>query len=127
MTVLIADDDEDQLAVRGALLRRSGFGTLEASSVSVALRMAEREKPSCALIDLCLPTEQDGLRLIQEIKQQYPAMLVFVLTGRAVNKNIPELQGIDGIFVKGSAIREVISRLREGRERSLPGSLEIQR
>lgn len=127
MTVLIADDDEDQLAVRGALLRRSGFGTLEASSVSVALRMAEQEKPFCALIDLCLPTEQDGLRLIQEIKQQYPAMLVFVLTGRAVNKNIPELQGIDGIFVKGSAIREVISRLREGRERSLPGSLEIQR
>jgi len=113
MTVLIADDDDDQLAVRGALLRRSGFGTLEASDVPAALQIAERENPSCALIDLCLPTEQDGLRLIREMRQRYPAMPVFVLTGRSVNKDIPELQSVDGIFVKGSAIREVISRLRD--------------
>ena len=114
MTVLLADDDEDQLAIRGALLRQSGFQTLEASNAPAALRMAEAEKPSCALIDLCLPTEQDGLYLIREIKQRYPALSVFVLTGRAVSdKNAPELQGVDGIFVKGSAIREVISRLRD--------------
>ena len=113
MTVLIAEDDEDQLAIRSALLRRSGFGTLEASNVPAALEIVEREKPSCALIDLCLPTEQDGLRLIREMKQRYPAMPVFVLTGHSVNKDTPELQGVNGIFVKGSAIREVISRLRD--------------
>ena len=111
---MLADDDEDQLAIRGALLRQSGFHTSEASDVPAALRMAEAEKPSCALIDLCLPTEQDGLYLIREIKQRYPAMPVFVLTGRAVNEgSAPELQHVDGIFVKGSAIREVISRLRD--------------
>jgi CheY-like chemotaxis protein len=113
MTILVADDDEDQLVIRGALLRQSGFQTTEASNVPAALRMAEAEKPSCALIDLCLPTEQDGLYLIREIKQRYPAMLVFVLTGRAVDGgSVPELRCVDGIFVKGSAIREVISRLR---------------
>ena len=114
MTVLLVDDDEDQLAVRGALLRQSGFQTTEAANVPAALEMAEAKKPSCALIDLCLPTEQDGLYLIREIKQRYPAMPVFVLTGRAVDdSSAPELQCVDGIFVKGSAIREVISRLRD--------------
>jgi DNA-binding response OmpR family regulator len=114
MTVLIADDDRDQLAIRGALLRHNGFQTIEALSASAALEMAEAENPSCALIDLCLPTEQDGLYLIREIKQRYPAMPVFVLTGQAVDsRNVPELQSVDGVFVKGSAIREVISRLRD--------------
>lgn len=115
MTVLIADDDEDQLAVRAALLRQSGFGTMEALSASAALQMAEQGKPSCALIDLCLPREQDGLSLIREIRQRYPTMPVFVLTGRAGYEDAPELQGVNGIFMKGSAIREVISRLRDGR------------
>lgn len=114
MTVLLVDDDEDQLTVRGALLRQSGFQTTEAASVPAALQIAEKERPACALIDLCLPTEQDGLYLIGEIRQRYPTMPVFVLTGRAVNdRNTPELQCVDGIFVKGSAIREVISRLRD--------------
>ena len=114
MTVLLADDDKDQLAIRGALLRQSGFQTTEASDVLVALQMAETEKPSCALIDLCLPTEQDGLYLIRQIKQRYPAMPVFVLTGKVVDKrSAPELQEVEGLYVKGSAIREVSSRLRD--------------
>jgi DNA-binding response OmpR family regulator len=116
MTVLIADDDEDQLAIRATLLRHSGFQTIEASNVPAALRMAEEEKPSCALVDLCLPTEQDGFYLIREMKHRYPAMPVFVLTGRVLDdRKVPELQSVDGFFVKGSAIREVISRLRGGR------------
>jgi CheY-like chemotaxis protein len=116
MTVLLAEDDEDQLAIRGALLRQSGFQTTEASNVPAALQMAEAERPSCALIDLCLPTEQDGLYLIREIKRRYPSVAIFVLTGRVVNdRSAPELQCVDGIFVKGSAIREVISRLRDRR------------
>ncbi len=112
MTVLLADDDEDQLAIRGMLFRHSGFQTLEASNVSEALNLAEAHEPSCALIDLCLPTEQEGLYLIRQIKQRYPAMRVFVLTGRKVDrKSCAELQSVDGFFVKGSSIREVISRL----------------
>ena len=128
MMVLIADDDEDQLAVRGALLRQSGFQTTEAASVTAALQIAEAERPACALIDLCLPTEQDGLYLIHEMKKRYPAMPVFVLTGRAVDdRSAPELQSVDEIFVKGSAIRDVISRLRGGERRDLPGPLDIER
>ena len=114
MTVLLADDDEDQLAIRSTLLRHSGFQTIAASNVSAALQMAEEEKPSCALIDLRLPTEQDGFYLIREMKRRHPAMPVFVLTGRAVDgRKVPELESVDGVFVKGSAIREVISRLRD--------------
>lgn len=112
MMVLLADDDEDQLAIRAMLFRHSGFQTLEASDVSSALKLTEAQEPSCALIDLCLPTDQDGLNLVRQMKQRYPAMRVFVLTGRKVDKeSYPELQVVDGFFVKGAPIREVISRL----------------
>jgi two-component system, sensor histidine kinase and response regulator len=112
MMVLLADDDEDQLAIRGMLFRHSGFQTLEASDVSAALKLTEAQEPSCALIDLCLPTEQDGVNLVRQIKQLYPAMSVFVLTGRKVDKeSYPELQAVDGVFLKGTSIREIISRL----------------
>lgn len=115
MTVLLVDDDEDQLAVRGVLFRHSGFQTLETSDVPAAIDLARSQRPSCALIDLCLPTEQDGFRLIRELKEIDPAIPVFVLTGKATNvKDRPELQGVAGVFVKGAAIRDVISRLRNG-------------
>ena len=39
MTVLLVEDDEDQLAVRSALLRQSGFQTAEAVSVPAALQV----------------------------------------------------------------------------------------
>ncbi len=68
MKVLIADDDREQLSLRGMLLRQNGIETIEAGDEVSAVELAMSQHPDCAIIDLRLPTEELGLRLIRELK-----------------------------------------------------------
>ncbi len=81
MKILLADDDEDQLSLRGMLLRRSGFETIEATDLPSAIRLASAEKPECAVVDLRFPTDEIGFELVRELKKLDSSMHVFLLTG----------------------------------------------
>ncbi len=114
MKVLVAEDDQDQLFVRGMLLRQSGFEAIEASDTRSALEKAVTHKPRCAVIDLNFPTQEAGLTLIRELKRLDPAMHIFVLTGTESGKLAakPERGLIDEIIVKGSASPYLLERLK---------------
>jgi two-component system C4-dicarboxylate transport response regulator DctD len=114
MKVLIADDDQDQLEVRSLLLSHSGFQTIRASDRESALRAAVAEKPDCAVVDLRLPTEEAGLRLIRSLKELDGAMRVIVLTGAETGKftRLPERVLVDEVITKGSPASRLIETLR---------------
>jgi|GEM_PF-1721073 len=114
MKILLADDDKDQLALRGMLLRQSGLETIEASDAGSAIQLAAAQKPQCAVVDLRLPTEELGLRLIRELKAQNPSMRIVVLTGAdpARLARCPEKALIDEILVKGSSSAHLIQKLK---------------
>ncbi len=114
MTVLIAEDDEDQLFVRSLLLQQSGFETIEAADAGTAIEKAKTYRPECALIDLRLPKKESGLKLVRELKTLDPQMHVFILTGDAAAHfdGKPEGSLVDGVIVKGSSSRHLIQRLR---------------
>ena len=114
MRVLIADDDEDQLALRGMLLRNSGFETMEATNAGSALQLAAAEKPECAVIDLRLPTEAFGLQLIRELKRLDASMHILVLTGANPGRlaHFPERKLVDEIILKGSSSAYLIQRVK---------------
>ena len=65
MRVLLADDDPDQLSLRCMLLERSGFEAMGAGDYVSAVELAAIQKPECAVVDLRLPTEELGLRLVE--------------------------------------------------------------
>lgn len=113
MRVLLADDDCDQLALRSMLLARSGFETLEAPDLSSALKLAAEQKPECAVIDLRLPTEDIGLRLIRELKDLDSGIHLFVLTGADPEKFAlrPEKKLVDQVIVKGSSSSYLLQQL----------------
>jgi DNA-binding NtrC family response regulator len=101
--VLIVEDDPDQLAVRSMLFTRQGLTSLSASGAQAALQLAAAERPHCALLDLRLPSEEAGLRLIRGLKGLDPAMKIVVLTGRTASlKAAPELAMVEAVFEKGS-------------------------
>ncbi|MGA2185686.1 MAG: response regulator [Bryobacteraceae bacterium] len=77
-TLLLVDDDPDQLAVRTLVLEREGYKVLAAADVASAL--AHRES-DLVLMDLRLPTVEDGMNLIASIGSRAP---IIVLTGAAV-------------------------------------------
>ncbi|HSU59320.1 MAG TPA: response regulator [Bryobacteraceae bacterium] len=114
MRILLADDDQDQLAIRGMLLARSGFETFEASDRNSALEIAAARKPRCAVVDLRFPTEDLGLQLIRELKDIDPNMHVVVLTGGDPQRfaRRPERRLVDKVIVKGSPLANLLRELR---------------
>jgi DNA-binding response OmpR family regulator len=78
-TLLLVDDDPDQLDVRTMVLERAGYKVLAASGVAAAL-----EHPTADLVVMDLVP--DGLSLIASIGSRVP---IIVLTGAAGVDNLP--------------------------------------
>ncbi|HTP87625.1 MAG TPA: response regulator [Bryobacteraceae bacterium] len=81
-TVLVVDDDADQLDLRAMALRGAGHTVLEAADVASA---AACDTADLVVMDLRLPTIADGLRLIASLGSRAP---IIVLTGGAA-ENLP--------------------------------------
>ena len=113
MKVLLADDDPDQLALRCMLVERSGFETISAHDGDSAARLAEFHRPECAVIDLRLPTEELGSRLIRELKRTDPSIHILVITGsnpeHIARQAIGEL--IEGVVPKGGGAGVLVQKL----------------
>lgn len=65
-SILIVDDDEDQVSLLEYRLQRLGFDTIYARSGSEAVESAQAKHPDLILLDVRLP-DIDGLRVCQRI------------------------------------------------------------
>jgi len=77
-TLLLVEDDRDQLALRTMLLEREGYDVVAAADADDAVARMETRAPDVVVMDLRLPRAEDGLRLISVIGTRAP---VIVLTG----------------------------------------------
>ncbi len=66
-TVLLVDDDDEVRSI-GELCLGRVWTVLVAASGREALTLAERERPSVALIDLCMPG-MDGVALLRAFRE----------------------------------------------------------
>ncbi len=78
-TLLLVDDDPDQLAVRTMVLEREGFIVLPAADTAAALFHRDYD---LVVMDLRLPTVDDGMKLIASIGSRAP---IIVFTGATVS------------------------------------------
>ncbi len=85
-TVLLVDDDEEIRALLELCLGRV-WPLLIAGNGHDALLIAERERPSIALIDLCMPG-MDGLALLHALrKREATASLPVILLTAAIQSD----------------------------------------
>ncbi len=112
--VLVVEDDADQLALRKMMLDRSGFEAIAVADTASALQAARFHHPACALLDLRLPSEEDGLMLIRELRREEPRIHIVVYTGvaRARLEQHPEMSLVDAVIEKGSSASKMIQKLR---------------
>ena len=110
LPVLVVDDDPSQLTTLSALLEDEGFEVVTATSVQEA-RAAADSRPSfgAALIDRHLDGE-DGMALAAELRASGRPTLVFILSGDPPEPHT--IAAIDGWFLKGASVDELIRRLR---------------
>jgi len=79
-TVLFIDDEGDWRFVAGECLRDSGFNILTAKDEAEALRRMETVKLDAIILDLNLGG-QNGLLLMELLKQRHPGVPILIYTG----------------------------------------------
>lgn len=67
-TVLVLDDNSDELMIYTTLLRHAGYAIIAANDPDVAIRLASERRPDAALIDLHLRAEKDGCDVIDALR-----------------------------------------------------------
>lgn len=81
-TVLVIDDDATFCGMLARGLRRLGYRACTACDAAAAIRLAEKERPQKAVLDLRLGDET-GMQLIRPLLEIEPEMRIVVLTGYA--------------------------------------------
>jgi CheY-like chemotaxis protein len=107
-TVLLVEDDPDQLDLRRLILEAAGHTVLPADSPEEAL--AHTVTAQVAVVDLRIPKLSDGLTLIQQLQERAPAMKLIVLSGWTKDLNIK----VDKVLekpVRTKALLQHIARL----------------
>ncbi|HEX8605958.1 MAG TPA: sigma 54-interacting transcriptional regulator [Pseudoduganella sp.] len=77
--LLLVDDDDDLLRLLSMRLTANGYRVTAVGSAEAALARLSIELPSLVISDIRLP-DRDGMALFQEIRSQYPALPVILLT-----------------------------------------------
>ena len=92
--LLVADDDEDILALVQLRLSRSGFEVLVARDGEEALRLTQERLPDLAVLDWMMP-KSSGLEVLRAIRANTATahIPVVLLTARASEADVQE--GLD--------------------------------
>ena len=119
--VLLVDDALEQLKLRQLILEHEGFSVATAGSASEAIAQCCGECDT-VVIDLRLPTLQDGLSLIRALHERTPATPLIVLAGFPDElKGRPEHAMVRHVLRKGNPTRVLIDLLRStGKPPSTP-------
>ena len=78
-SILLVDDDPDLLRLLSLRLTANGYRVTAVGSAEAALARLSIELPMLVVSDIRLP-DRDGMALFQEIRSQYPALPVILLT-----------------------------------------------
>ncbi|NMC38206.1 MAG: response regulator [Bacteroidales bacterium] len=82
-TILVADDDPDYLFQTISNLEKAGYKTIAAESQAEAETIISRFKPSLAIFDLMMESDDSGFILCYKIKRKYPDVPVILATAVA--------------------------------------------
>ena len=109
-TVLCIDDDEAVLRYEKALLERSGYAVITASSAQQGLRLATMCKCDAVLLDYEMPGT-NGHQVALAIKRVRPDLMVIMLSG----SNVPSaaLEVVDAFVPKLEASRQLLPMIAE--------------
>jgi len=79
-TVLIVDDDIDQLTQLTMHLNKMGFEVITGESQKEGEDLISKHKPDLAIFDLMMDNKDSGFILSYKIKKKYPEVPVIIVT-----------------------------------------------
>lgn len=113
-TVLVADDDDDVLALVVRRLERSGYKVLAARDGAEALRLAQESVPDLAVLDVMMP-QLTGYEVTQRLREDPSTerIPVILLTARVQEADVNRgfSVGADDYIKKPFSPQELQSRV----------------
>ena len=111
-TILIVEDNEDNLVIYSTILAYAGYRVLEARDGESGIRMAQTEHPDLILMDVSIPVI-DGWEATRLLKAD-PATAnipIFALTAHALESDRERAKavGCDGYLPKPAEPRAVLA------------------
>ena len=129
-SVMIADRDEDERCLLKAMLKRKGFGVVEAADGVQAIELASKHLPDLLLVDLNLP-RIGGTAVIRKIRTRAKSHQVpVVVSCRTLGKRKSGIRGHTAHLQKPLALEElfeVIDRLSLTRKLKSPAVKGVAR
>jgi two-component system, NarL family, invasion response regulator UvrY len=114
--VLLADDHSIVRAGLRRLIEESGDISVmaEAADGEAALRLARKEVPDVAVIDISMPG-MDGLEVISQLRSLYPSLPILILTMHEEEQYVVRAlsAGAMGYVTKRSAPEELVNAIRK--------------
>jgi DNA-binding NtrC family response regulator len=92
-SLLLVDDDEEFLDILVRRFARRGVQAIGASCPESALEAANRHRFDVAILDRTLPG-QDGLELMQRLKECQPELRVILLSGHGDKQAIAQARAV---------------------------------
>ena len=112
--ILVADDDEDILALVKAVLERSGHEVVAVADGAEALATVRTRKPDLAVLDITMP-QIDGLEVLRRLRAdaETAALPVVLLSAQAQEADIERgfVTGASAYIKKPFSPRELVTRV----------------
>ena len=109
--ILLVDDDPGGLEIRKMLLERDGHRVFTAADVTTARARFHELAPECVILDLRLPSPEDGLALVREFREAAPDLRIVVLAGWSADlEGRPERTLVDEVLAKPVRSERLVRR-----------------
>jgi CheY-like chemotaxis protein len=112
--VLLVDDDAGGLEIRKMLLEREGHQVSTATDAATARERFRELAPECVILDLRLPSPEDGLALVRELREAAPSVRIVVLAGWGADlEGRPEQRMVNEVLAKPVRSERLISAVKK--------------
>lgn len=115
-TILLVEDNEDNLVIYSTILRHAGFEVLEATDGQAGIDIATHELPALILMDVSIPIV-DGWEATRRLKAdpRTSRIPIIALTAHALTTDRQKAReaGCDGYIAKPAEPRVVLAAVKQ--------------
>ncbi len=108
--ILVVDDEPQIREMLAMYFTRHGYDTAMAGDSAETLRAVQETKVDVVVLDIGL-AEEDGLKLLEQLKTAHPALRVIMLTGMGFVEDLlleAQQKGADGYVSKVLPLDELL-------------------
>lgn len=108
--ILVVDDEPQICELLSIYLHKQGYATSSAGNSKAAMEFLGSQHTDLVVLDIGL-ADDDGLRVLTDIKKQHPAVKVIMLTGMGLVEDLLQeavQKGADGYVSKDLPLDELL-------------------